>query len=156
MMADNQLTTLIAGIYILVLILILVIDLQQRRILNVVTLPAALLALLVGLTNGRESFLLSLLGAIAGFLFFYLLYWLGRILYGRGALGFGDVKLAMLLGAMLGLQYLWPVLLLGILLAGLATVLLLLTGRAALRSSMPYGVFLAAAGIMVLLWTTVV
>ncbi len=61
----------------------------------------------------------------------------------------------MLLGAMLGLQYVWPALLLGILLAGIATVFLLLTGRAGLRTSLPYGAFLAGAGIIVLVWITI-
>jgi leader peptidase (prepilin peptidase)/N-methyltransferase len=70
-------------------------------------------------------------------------------------LGFGDVKLAMLLGAMLGLQYVWPALALGMLLAGLAAVLLLVFGRAGWHSTMPYGAFLAGAGIIVLFWTTV-
>jgi leader peptidase (prepilin peptidase)/N-methyltransferase len=154
-MADNQTAALISGIYILVLILILLVDLKQRRILNAIALPATLLALAVGLIDGRESFLVTLLGALAGFLFFYLLYWVGGKFYGRGALGFGDVKLAMLLGAMLRLQYVWPALLLGLLLAGLTSILLLLTGRACLRTSLPYGSFLAGAGIIVLVWATV-
>ncbi len=146
---------LITGIYILVLFLILLVDLRQRRILNAVTLPATLLALAVGLINGRETFLIALLGALAGFVFFYLLYLAGRKFYGHGALGFGDVKLAMLLGAILGLQYVWPALVLGLLLAGLTAVLLLLSGRAALRTSLPYGAFLAGAGIIVLVWINI-
>jgi leader peptidase (prepilin peptidase)/N-methyltransferase len=154
-MADNQVTALIAGVYILVLILILFVDLRQRRILNAIALPATLLALLVGLIDGRESFLVAFLGMLAGFLFFYLLYWAGKKFYGPGALGFGDVKLAMLLGAMLGLRYVWPALILGLLVAGLTGILLLLTGRAGLRTSLPYGAFLAGAGIVVLVWTTV-
>lgn len=154
-MADTQMTALIVGIYILVLVLILLVDLQQRRILNVIVLPATLLALAAGFIDGRDTFILALLGALAGFLFFYLLFWVGRWFSGKGALGFGDVKLAMLLGAMLGFRYVWPAMVLGLLLTGLTTVLLLLTGRAGLRASLPLGAFLAASGIIVLLWTTV-
>lgn len=154
-MIDNQTAALITGFYILVLSLILLVDLQQRRILNMIALPVTLLALAAGLIDGRESFAVALLGSLAGFLFFYLLYWVGRKFYGRGALGFGDVKLAMLLGAMLGLQDVWPALALGLLLTGLASILLLLTGRAGLRTGLPYGAFLAGAGIIVLVWTTV-
>jgi len=154
-MANIQLTVLISGIYILVLILILLVDLKQRRISNAIALPATLLALTAGWIAGRESFLLAVLGAIAGFLFFYLLYWAGNKFYGRGALGFGDVKLAMLLGAMLGLQYVWPALVIGLLLAGLTGIFLLATGRAGLRTSLPYGVFLAGAGIIVLVWSSI-
>ena len=86
-MVDNQMAVLIIGIYILVLFLILLVDLRQRRILNAVTLPATLLALAIGLINGREIFLLALLGALAGFMFLYLLYLAGMKFYSRDALG---------------------------------------------------------------------
>ena len=144
---------LIACFYIIVLLLIIIVDLQQRRILNEIALPATLVALAISLAFGRESFLLALLGALIGFLFFYALFWLGGRLYEPGALGFGDVKLAMLLGAMLGLQYILHTLALGLLLAGLAAFLLLLAGRAGRRNTVPYGAYLAAAGIFMLLWT---
>jgi leader peptidase (prepilin peptidase)/N-methyltransferase len=144
---------LIACFYIIVLLLIIIVDLQQRRILNEIALPATLVALAISLAYGRESFLLALLGALIGFLFFYTLFWLGGRLYKPGALGFGDVKLAMLLGAMLGLQYILHTLALGILLAGLAAFLLLLAGRVGRRNTLPYGAYLAAAGIFMLLWT---
>jgi leader peptidase (prepilin peptidase)/N-methyltransferase len=146
---------LIASFYIIVLLLIMVIDLQQRRILNEIALPATLVALAISLAFGRETFFLALLGALIGFLFFYALFWLGGRLYGPGALGFGDVKLAMLLGAMLGLQHILHTLALGILLAGLAAFLLLFAGRAGRRGTLPYGAFLAAAGIFMLLWTNI-
>ncbi len=145
---------LLSGIYVLVLYLILLIDLQQQRIMNVVVFPATILALIASLMRGRETLSLALLGACAGFMFFSVLYWFGSKRYGRSALGFGDVKLAMLLGAMLGFQYVWPALVLGMLLAGLTSGLLLISGRARLRTTMPYGAFLAGAGIITLAWTT--
>ncbi len=154
-MAGNHAAVWLTGIYILVLIVILLVDLRQRRIMNLITLPTTALALLAGFAGGRESFVVTLLGAAAGFLFFYLLYWFGKWLYGPGALGFGDVKLAMLLGAMVGLQYIWPTLALGLLLAGLASILLLLFGQASMHTSLPVGVFLSTAGIMILVWTTI-
>ena len=134
-----------------VLLAILVIDLRQRRVLNVLALPAAGLALLVGLANGHEPFLLALGGATVGFALFYALYWLGRKLYGTAVLGFGDVKLAMLIGAMVGLSQVLVALALGILLAGLGSAALLLSRQAGPRSMVPYGAFLAAAGMIVLL-----
>jgi len=145
--------TLIACFYIALLLLIMVIDLRQRRILNLIALPATLSALAISLAYGRESFLLALLGALIGFLFFYALFWIGGRLYESGALGFGDVKLAMLLGAMLGLQHILHTLALGMLLAGLAAFLLLVAGRAVPRNTLPYGAYLAAAGVFMLIWT---
>ncbi len=142
---------MIQGLYIGILFVILLVDVRERRVRNALALPATGLALLAGLLDGREAFLLTVSGALAGFLFFYGLYWLGRNLYGRSVLGFGDVKLAMLLGAMLGLQQVFPALVLGILLAGCSGMILLLTKRAGRHSTLPYGAFLAAAGILMLL-----
>ena len=146
---------LLSGIYILVLFLILLIDLRQQRIMNMVVFPATILALFAGLVRGPETLWLALFGACAGFIFFSVLYWFGKNRYGRSALGFGDVKLAMMLGAMLGFRYIWPALVLGMLLAGLTSGLLLTSGRAGLRTKVPYGAFLAGAGIIILAWTTI-
>jgi leader peptidase (prepilin peptidase)/N-methyltransferase len=68
------------------------------------------------------------------------------------ALGFGDVKLAMLLGAMVGLSQVLTVLSLGMLLAGGAATVLLLIRRQDRSSVIPYGAFLAMAGIIALIW----
>lgn len=143
----------LTAFYIVVLFLILLVDIRERRILNALALPGTLVALLAGLADGRDSFLAALSGAVVGFLFFYALYRVGRKFYGPSALGFGDVKLAMLLGAILGIQQVLIVLSLGMLLAGLAALVLLLTKRGGVQSSLPYGAFLAFAGIMALIWT---
>ena len=141
--------------YIIILALIFLVDIRDRRILNTVALPGTLVALGAGLANGREAFMISLAGAIVGFLFFYALYWIGGKLYGPGALGFGDVKLAMLLGAILGLQQILITLSLGMLLAGVTSIILLLAKTGNRRCALPYGAFLALAGITVLVWTNV-
>lgn len=142
---------LLQGSYIAILLLIMVVDLRWRRVLNALSLPGTALALLAGWLAGREAFLLALSGALLGFGLFLALSWAGRRAYGTAVLGFGDVKLAMLLGAMLGLQQILPALALGLLLAGGGSLALLLTRRARRDSMVPYGAFLAAAGIVVLL-----
>ncbi len=140
--------------YIAILLLIIVIDLEHRLILNVVVYPATLLALGGSLLlPPRENTLpAALAGAVVGFALFYALYWLGGRLFGRGALGFGDVKLAMLLGAMLGFHRILYVLVLAIVLGGAVSILLLLAGRAGRRTYLPYGQYLAIAGIVMLIW----
>jgi len=155
-MAITLNATMVAGFYIVILLLIMVVDIRQRRILNVIALPATVLALLISLTQGTRFFYLTFLGALIGVLFFYLLFWFGKRLYGPGALGFGDVKLAMLLGAMLGFQHILFTLALGLLLAGVTGVILLCAGRRFhLRSTLPFGVFLAWAGIIMLVWNII-
>lgn len=156
-MAGTQESILVAGSYILILLLIIFFDLRERRISNFITFPALGLVLLVGITQGNPTFYLSIIGALCGFLFFYGLFLLGKWLYGPAALGFGDVKLALLLGAMVGLQYVFFTLALGMLLAGAAAFILLRKKeRINLRSTIPYGAFMACAGIIMLVWANII
>jgi leader peptidase (prepilin peptidase)/N-methyltransferase len=67
-------------------------------------------------------------------------------------LGFGDVTLATTMGLMLGFHRIFFALVLGILLAGLWSLVGLLTGRISRRSYFAYGPFLAVAGIVTIIW----
>ncbi len=67
-------------------------------------------------------------------------------------MGFGDVKLGLLLGAALG----WPLLLVNLMLAvfsgGLASIFLLLFGGKHLKSQIPFGTFLSLAAVLTLFY----
>lgn len=139
-------------IYIAILILIIVIDLEHRLILHVVTFPATALALLASIPLTDNNPFLALAGAAVGFLFFFIAYLIGNKFFGAGALGFGDVTLSMTMGAMLGLQRILFALVLGILLAGIWGLIAVVGGRLGRRSYFPYGPFLAVAGILAIIW----
>jgi leader peptidase (prepilin peptidase) / N-methyltransferase len=151
---SNWPNLLINALYIAVLILIIVIDLEHRLILDVVTLPMTGLALLfsLALTSDQNTIGLAVVGAVTGFVLFYFAYWIGQIMFGPGALGFGDVKLALLMGAMLGFHRIIFALILGILLGGLISALLLASRRFSRNQFLPYGQYLALAGIVMILW----
>lgn len=138
--------------YVAVFILVIVIDVEHRLILHIVTLPVTVLALAGSFFVDDNSFLAALVGMVVGFLLFFGAYWLGRRLFGPGALGFGDVMLAMAMGAMLGLHRVIFALTLAILLGGVGGALLLLTRRFHRRSYVPYGPYLAIAGVVMLIW----
>ena len=142
----------IYSFYIAVLILVIVIDLEHRLILHVVTFPTTAFALIASFFLTDNNLRLALAGAVAGFIFFYLAYLLGRRLFGPGALGFGDVTLATMMGAMLGFQRIFFALVLGILLAGIFGLLALASRRASRRTYFPYGPFLAIGGITTIIW----
>jgi leader peptidase (prepilin peptidase)/N-methyltransferase len=95
---------------------------------------------------------LAVLGAGVGFGVFFALYWLGRRLFGPGALGFGDVMLSAMMGAMLGFPYIVFALVIGILLGGAISLLLILVRRLSMQSYVAYGPFLAMAGIITVVW----
>jgi prepilin signal peptidase PulO-like enzyme (type II secretory pathway) len=84
------------------------------------------------------------LGGGAGFGLFFLLGVLGR-----GALGFGDVKLAGVIGLMTGFPSVLVALATGVLL-GVVALALLVTGRATRKSKIAYAPYLAAGAMIVL------
>lgn len=131
-----------------VLITLAVIDWEQRRLPNVVILPAALLALVDAQRSGELGS--ALLAALLALVVFLALYGLGYRLLGPGALGMGDVKLAALIGAMTGLEWVAHALLAGVLLAGVVAGFMLATGRARRGDSLPYGSYLALMAVVVL------
>lgn len=132
-----------------VLVLLAIIDGEQRRIPNLIVMPAMILALVLAWQRG--DLVSAALGAALAFLAFLGIYALGHRLYGTAALGIGDVKLAGLIGAVMGLQGMPLALGLGVFFAGAGAVVLLVTKRARRDDAIPYGLFLslAAAGVLV-------
>jgi prepilin signal peptidase PulO-like enzyme (type II secretory pathway) len=143
---------LLNSLYIAVLILVIVTDLEHRLIFHAVTFPATFWAIIGSFFLADNTWWLALGGAAAGFLIFYIFYWLGRLLFGPGALGFGDVTLSMMMGAMLGFHRIIFTLVLGIFIGGIFSLLLVLSRRANRRMKLPYGPYLAIAGIIMLIW----
>ena len=93
-----------------------------------------------------ESNLLAghLLGALIGFLFFALVYFLTR---GR-AMGLGDVKLALALGLVLGWPDIGLAVMLAFVLGGIVGVFLLLRGKTTLKGRLPFGPFLVIGAML--------
>jgi leader peptidase (prepilin peptidase)/N-methyltransferase len=149
---DPVVDLVIYSAYVGVLILVIVIDIEHRLILNVVTFPTTIFALIASVPLNDNNPLLALAGAVAGFLFFLILYLFGRRLFGPRALGQGDITLAMTMGAMLGLQRIFFALILGIFLAGLWALGSLISGRMKRDSFFAYGPFLAIGGIVMIVW----
>lgn len=133
-------------LYALLLLTVLVIDLEHRRVLNIITYPAAPHVLLLSLAPGLPGPTSALVGGAAGLALF-----LALALIGRGKLGMGDVKLAALIGLMAGYPAVWTALTLGVILGGAAALLLLVTRRADRRSTIAYAPYLAA-GALLALW----
>lgn len=129
-----------------VLVVLSLIDIESRRLPNRIVLPAAALVLAARLLTAPEhsaAWIGAALGA-AGFLLAFALAF-------PGGLGMGDVKLALLLGAMLG-SAIVPAAVLGTLAGAAAAVLLLVRdGRSALGRTIAFGPFLAFGAIATVL-----
>jgi leader peptidase (prepilin peptidase)/N-methyltransferase len=129
-----------------------VIDLQRQLLPDSLTLPLLWLGVglaLFGLFTDLRS---SVLGAMAGYLSLWTVYWVFRLLTGKEGMGQGDFKLLALLGAWQGWQYL-PAIIIGSAGVGALLGIALMIGRGWDRNvPLPYGPFLAATGWLTLLW----
>ena len=144
-------TLLVYSLFALVLLVVLAIDLRHRWVYGIICYPGIFLGLLLSplLAHGLPS---AVLGALAGGGLFFLLYWVGRLVYrGQEPMGSGDITIAALIGALLGLQRVIPALFLGGLLVAAASLALLVTRRASSHSFVPYGAGLCAGALAVLL-----
>jgi leader peptidase (prepilin peptidase) / N-methyltransferase len=139
------LEAVVAAFFCAVLVVVSATDLEHRIIPNRVVLPAAVVVLAAqSALHPSPEWALGALGA-AGFLL------LAAIAYPAG-MGMGDVKLALLMGAMLGRTV--PVaLMLGMILALVPSVVLLARhGSAARKMGIPFGPFLALGSVIALFW----
>ncbi len=136
----------IQAAYCSLLLLIAVIDLEHSLVPNVLVGFGLALALGVNIWRTAPGLKTALLGATLGGAIFLLL-----ALVRRDALGWGDVKLAFLIGMMTGFPWVLEALTLGILLGGLAAGLLLLTRTRRPKEYMPYAPYLVAGSIITLL-----
>jgi leader peptidase (prepilin peptidase)/N-methyltransferase len=130
----------------------LAIDLRHRWVFGVVCYPGVLLGLLLSPVTAAGP-LGAALGALAGGALFFLLYWVGRLLYpGHEPMGSGDITIATMIGAMVGVQWVLPALFLGGVFVAVGSLALLGSRRAGARTLVPYGAGLCAGAVLVLLW----
>jgi len=133
----------LAVIYAALLLTILVIDLEQRRVLNVMLGPAAVGVALCSLFAPPPTPWMALAGGLVGFAIF-----LAIGIVGRGAMGGGDVKLMGLVGLMVGYPAIFAAMIYGILLGGAAALFLLVTRRGTRKSTFAYAPWLALGALI--------
>ncbi len=138
--------TSIGWVYMLFLLAVAVIDFEHHRVLNIMLAPAAIVVVGISLLPGSLGLPSALLGGVVGFGIFFLL-----AIIGRGALGMGDVKLAGVIGMMLGYPDVMTALLAGALLGGVAAFALLATRRATRKTAIAYAPYLAC-GALLTIW----
>ncbi len=145
----------IALLYICLFIVILVIDLEHRLVLNKLVFPAIAVALLISAffsIFSVQSEIVPKIGdaAIGGGIGLGL--FLLVAIVSRGGMGWGDVKLAALIGLVTGFRLVFVALLMGIILGGVVAVLLLALKIKGRKEAIPFAPFLSLATIATLLW----
>jgi leader peptidase (prepilin peptidase) / N-methyltransferase len=137
---------LAAMILVLTLVPVVVIDLEHKLIPDVIVLPAAAAALALAIAHQPDRWWVPVIGAVGASVFLLIL----ALVY-PGGMGMGDVKLALLLGAVLGASVVPALAVAFFIGALLGAVLLVRMGKAARKMALPFGPFLAA-GALVALW----
>jgi leader peptidase (prepilin peptidase)/N-methyltransferase len=152
----------ITALWCCVFLVIIFIDWEHKLILNRITYPAAVIALVIlwiatafpeTRILGERTFipdiviLSGLIGGAVGFTFFSIV----RLINPRG-MGIGDIKLALLIGLVTGWPLVVVALLIGIIIGGIVATVFLLFRKKGRKDVIPYGTFLAIGPIVTLLW----
>jgi Flp pilus assembly protein protease CpaA len=139
---------ILCALYLWILALVVVTDLEHRRIYDAVMLPAiALSALAAPVSPWLEGGAIGAWGmGVGAFIFFF-----GLAVVTRGGIGGGDATLAAFIGLTAGFPQGLRALSWGALLAGAFALGLLLSRRGTLKTPIPYGPFLALGGALALL-----
>lgn len=145
--------TAVALAYTLLLWFLLIlssIDLDHMLLPDQLTLPLLWLGLLGAISVLPVSPIDAIIGAVAGYLFLWSLFWVFKLLTGKEGLGYGDFKLLAALGAWLGWQMLPLIILLSSLSGAIIGVGLMVIKRQQQGAAIPFGPFLALGGVIAL------
>ena len=127
------------------------IDLDTFYLPDSITLPLLWLGLLLNLDGTFVPLAAAVSGAAAGYLALWSVYWVFRWATGKEGMGYGDFKLLAAIGAWLGWMQLPLVILLSAMAGAAAGVaMIVFAGRDRARP-IPFGPFLAVAGMIALL-----
>ena len=144
--------TVFACLFTWALISLSFIDIDHQLLPDNITLPFLWLGLLcnwLGLFTDLHS---SLLGAAAGYVIFWLVRHVFKLITGRDGLGLGDLKLLAMLGAWTGWQALATIIFLSSVLGSLVGLYLVFFRRRQRSAPIPFGPYLALAGWLSLVW----
>ena len=130
------------------------IDLDTQLLPDSITLPLLWLGLLLNLGNTYTDITGAVVGAAAGYLTLWSVYWLFKLATGKEGMGYGDFKLLAAIGAWLGWQILPLTILLSSLVGAVVGIALIVFRRHGREIPIPFGPYLAAAGLLALYWGT--
>lgn len=152
---------LVLAFYACLFLVLAVIDLEHGLILNVITYPAIGISLVLspfwsnlGFSReflGESTMLPVFLSSLSGGGIFAIFFFIIALLY-RGGIGWGDVKMAALVGLAVGFPSVVVAMMISFVSGGLTAGVLLLLRLRKRKDAMPYGPFLSMGAFVALLW----
>jgi len=144
--------TLALLVFVWSMIALAFIDLDTFYLPDDITLPlvwAGLLANMGGLFVDLQS---AVIGAIAGYLALWIVFWGYKLATGKDGMGYGDFKLLAAIGAWLGWKMLPVVILLSSLVGAIVGISLIVFARHGRNVPIPFGPYLVLGGLIALFW----
>jgi leader peptidase (prepilin peptidase)/N-methyltransferase len=146
------LTTLTVLLFVWAMIALTFIDFDTQLLPDDITLPLLWLGLLVNLNGSFTDLKSAVIGAMAGYLALWSIYWGFKLLTGKEGMGYGDFKLLAAIGAWFGWQLLPLTILLSSVVGAVVGISLIVFTRHGRDTPIPFGPYLAAAGVIALFW----
>lgn len=128
------------------------IDFDTQLLPDDITLPLIWVGLLFNLYGAFTTLHDAVLGAIAGYLALWAVYWLFKLATGKEGMGYGDFKLLAALGAWLGWQLLPLIIILSSLVGAVIGIALIVAVKRGRDIPIPFGPYLAGGGLIALFW----
>ncbi|MDX9950597.1 MAG: A24 family peptidase [Methylophilaceae bacterium] len=145
-------TALAALVFTFALIALTFIDFDTQLLPDDITLPLLWLGLLFNIGGGFTDLQSAVVGAMAGYLILWSIYWLFKLVTGKEGMGYGDFKLLAAIGAWFGWQLLPAVILLSSVVGSVIGIGLMVLARHGREVPIPFGPYLALGGIAALFW----
>lgn len=142
-------TTLLWCGFVAVLVAAALIDWDTTLLPDDLTLPLLWAGLVAAALGWNLPLKEALWGAVAGYLSLWSVYWLFKLTTGKEGMGYGDFKLLAALGAWLGWPMILPIVLASSVLGAIIGIGMKVTGQLREGVYVPYGPFLAGAGLVV-------
>ena len=128
------------------------IDFDHKLLPDDITLPFLWIGIFVNLFGLFASSHDSIIGAIAGYMSLWCVFWGFKLLTGKEGMGYGDFKLLAVFGAWLGWQSLPGIILLSSFVGAVVGIALIVIKGRDKNIPIPFGPYLAAAGWIYLMW----
>jgi leader peptidase (prepilin peptidase)/N-methyltransferase len=136
------------------LVSLTLIDYDTKTLPDDLNYPLLWIGLLINLDGGFVPLRDAVIGAAVGYLALWAVYWLFKLVTGKEGMGYGDFLLLAALGAWFGWQLLPLIIILSSIVGAVVGIFLIVSGRMARGESIPFGPYLAGAGMIALLYGT--
>ena len=146
------LTACAALLLVWALVALAVIDFDTQLLPDDITLPLLWLGLLFNSVDTFTDLKSALIGAVAGYLSLWSVYWGFKLIMKKEGMGYGDFKLLAAIGAWFGWIMLPLVILLSSALGAVIGIFLIVLAKRGRNVPMPFGPYLVGGALVALFW----